>query len=93
MNDTPKHILQKQFEIVMARPLSVRISEIFDLTELSRQIISNRIREKFPDISEIELKIELFKTFYRFDFDKETLEKIAVNMRDWLENQAKNSKT
>jgi hypothetical protein len=84
MNDTPKNILQKQFEIIYARPLQERLNEVFEMTELSRQIIQNRIKEKNPNISEIDLKIELFKTFYRFDFDEQTLNSIAKDMRNFL---------
>ena len=83
MNDTPKHILQKQFEIISSRPLSEKISGLFEMTELSRQIIKNRIKEKNPGISEVDLRIELFKTFYRFDFDKDTLNRIADSMRQY----------
>ena len=42
---------------------------------------------KNPKLSEIDLKIELFKAFYKFDFDKETLNKIAEKMRDFLMNE------
>ncbi len=87
MNDTPEHIRRKQFEIYMAKPLSERIKGVFEMTELSRSIIRNQIKLKNPDISEIDLKIELFKTFYRSDFDKITLDEIADQMRKFLENQ------
>jgi len=30
MNDTPKHILQKQFEIIYAKPLKERIAGLFE---------------------------------------------------------------
>ncbi len=86
MNDTPKYIQQKQFEIIIAKPLKERLNDLFEMTELSRKIIQNRIKSKMPDISEIDLKVELFKTFYRFDYDKGTLNKIADNMKLFLTN-------
>ena len=86
MNDTPKHILQKQYELIAAKPLKERLIGLFEMTELSRKIIQNQIKSKNPDISEIDLKVELFKTFYRFDYDKETLNKIAELMRRYLTN-------
>ena len=89
MNDTPEHIRQKQFEIIMAKPLKERLSGLFEMTELSREIIRNRIKAKNPDISEVDLKIELFKTFYRFDFDKKTLDKVAKQMRQYLVDMSK----
>lgn len=84
MNDTPKYILQKQFEIMYSKPLKDKISGLFELTELSRSIILNQLKQKNPEYSEIDLKIELFKKFYKFDFDNETLDKIADKMRQFL---------
>lgn len=81
MNDTPKYIQQIQFEIIIAKPLKERLNGLFELTELSQKIIINRIKTKMPDISEIDLKVELFKIFYKFDYDKETLNRIAENMK------------
>ncbi|MEN8122372.1 MAG: hypothetical protein ABFS35_18650 [Bacteroidota bacterium] len=73
MNDTPKYMLQKQFEIVNSKSLKEKFLNLFDLTELSIKIISNQIRTKKPDISNIDLKVELFEIFYKDDFDSEEL--------------------
>lgn len=83
MNDTPKYIRQKQFEIITAKPLKERLNGIFEMTELSRKIIRNRIKTKNTDISEVDLNVELFKVFYRFDFEEETLNRIGENMRQF----------
>lgn len=83
MYDTPQHIFKKQFDIINSIPLSKRLQNLFELTELSRKIIENRIREKYPDISDIDLKIELFKCFYKYDFDEEKMEKIIHSMREY----------
>ncbi|MBN1633659.1 MAG: hypothetical protein JW917_05800 [Ignavibacteria bacterium] len=82
MNDTPEHILKKQFELYNSLSSEEKIKHLFDLTILSRKIITNRIKEEFPDISEPELKIELFKRFYRTDFDTETMGKIEYYLRN-----------
>lgn len=87
MNDTPRYVLQKQFEIMNAKPLRDRISSLFEMTELSRSIILNQLHRKNPELNEIELKIELFKAFYRIDFDDETLNKIAGKMKEFLLNE------
>ena len=84
MNDTPRYILQKQFEIIYAKPLKERLDGLFEMTELSRKIIQNQLVTKQPELTEIEIKIELFKAFYRFDFDKQTLNHIAEDMRQFL---------
>lgn len=92
MNDTPKHILQKQFDIIYSKPLRERIEGLFEMTELSRKIILNQIQQKNPELSEVELKIELFKVFYRFDFDNETLNRICEDMREYLMREQNTSK-
>ncbi len=84
MNDTPKFILQKQFEIIYAKPMKDKIAGLFEMTELSRKIILNQLHIKNPELSEVDLKVELFKAFYKFDFDKETLNKIAGKMKEFL---------
>jgi hypothetical protein len=88
MNDTPKYILQKQFDIIYAKPLKEKIAGLFEMTELSRKIILNQLRIKHPEMSEIDLKVELFKAFYKYDFDKEELNKIAEEMKQFLTNEA-----
>lgn len=87
MNDTPKYIMQKQFEIIHSKPLGERIKNIFEMTELSRKIILNQLHLKNPELTEIELKTELFKVFYRFDFDQKKLNQIANNMKQFLINE------
>ena len=84
MNDTPKYIMQKQFEIIFAKPLNERLNSLFEMTELSRNILKNRIKIQEPKLSKIDLQVKLFKMFYRFDFDKETLNLIAENMKNNL---------
>lgn len=84
MNDTPKHITLKQFEIFYAKPLKDKIAGLFELTDLSRSIILNQLRIKNPNLTEIDLKIELFKAFYKFDFCEEELNKIASEMKRFL---------
>ncbi len=82
MNDTPKYIYKKQFEIINAKPLKERLNRLFEMTELSRTIIENRLKLKNPNLSNVELQIELFKIFYHTDFDKNTLKLIAESMRE-----------
>lgn len=84
MNDTPKYILQKQFEIINAKPLKERLEGLFEMTELSRKIIQHQLVLKHPELTEIEIKIKLFKAFYRFDFDEMTIDRIAENMKQCL---------
>jgi len=87
MNDTPEEILRKQFEIVASKSLKEKIQNLFEMTELSRRIIQNRIRSNNPGISDTELQVETFKIFYRFDYDKRTLDQIANSIREYLDKK------
>jgi len=77
MNDTPKHILKKQLEIINKRSDAEKIERWLELTELSRNIILDQLREKHPEMSERDLIAELFKIFYKNDFTPEKLNIIA----------------
>ncbi|MCF6239924.1 MAG: hypothetical protein L3J74_01110 [Bacteroidales bacterium] len=83
MNDTPEHIYKKQFEITFEQPLKERLENIFEMTELARNIIQNRIKSQNPGISDIDLKIKLFKIFYKTDFDKQTFDSIIDDMQKY----------
>ncbi|MCK4849544.1 MAG: hypothetical protein KAT16_10980 [Candidatus Heimdallarchaeota archaeon] len=87
MNDTTRDIRQKQFEIVMAKPLKKRLEGLFEMTDLSRKIIQNRIIAKNPEISEVELKVEMFKVFYQSEFDEHSLQQIADNIKQYWEKK------
>jgi hypothetical protein len=87
MTDTSKEIMQKQFEIVIAIPFKDRLENLFEMTELSREIIRNRIRTERPGIGKTDLEIETFKAFYRHDFDDRTLNQIVKSMALYLEDQ------
>ena len=89
MNDTPKDILQKQFEIIISKPLKERINGLFEMTELSRKIIQNTIITRNPNMSEADVKVELFKTFYRSDFDNNSLNQIAESMKQYWKMKKK----
>jgi len=54
------------------------------ILDLLQRVCKSLDENKIPNISEIDLKVELFKTFYRFDFDKETLTRIAEQMNQFL---------
>ncbi len=87
MNDTSQDILQKQYDIVMAKPLKKRLDSLFEMTDLSRKIIQNRIIANNPNITEVDLKVELFKVFYQFDFDRHLLYQIADSIKQYWENK------
>ena len=71
----------------MAKPLKRRLEALFEMTDLSRKIIQDRIRAKNPNISEVELKVELFKVFYQSDFDEHSLQQIADSIKQYWEKK------
>lgn len=81
MNDTPEHIRKKQFEIYNRKSDAEKMKGLFDLTELSRKIILDQLRKKNPEMSEIDLKVELFRIFYKDDFNPEKLNEISEFLR------------
>lgn len=84
MDDTPDYIKKKQFDIIMSKPFSERLHMAFDMIDFSRTLIKSGIKRENPDISPVELHIELFRAFYKNDFDEQTLNKIISQMRDFL---------
>lgn len=87
MDDTPQHIKQKQYDIIMSKPLKERIYMAFDMIDFSRSLIRSSIKRDIPDISPIDLHLELFRRFYKNDFDDETMEKIISQMKEYLINK------
>ena len=84
MNDTPRSVLKKQFEIIYAKPLREKLEGLFEMTELSRKIIQNQLVSRRPELTEVEVKIEMFKLFYKSDFDETTLYQITEQMKQFL---------
>ena len=71
----------------MAKPLKRRLEALFEMTDLSRKIMQNRIIAKNPKISEVELKVELFKVFYQSEFDEHSLQQIADSIKQYCEKK------
>jgi hypothetical protein len=84
MNDTSESIFQKQLEILESKSMHERWVMAFDLTELSRYLISRAIKRENPGISEVDAKVELFRRFYSDDFHEEELNVISKQMRKFL---------
>ena len=89
MNDTPRVVLKKQFEIINAKPLREKVEGLFEMTELSRKIIQNQLTSRHPEMSETEIKIEMFKIFYKSDFNETILFQITEQMKHFLFDEKK----
>ena len=78
MKDTPDHIYKKQHEIFMSLPLEVRFRQGMAMIDDGRKLVEQSIKNSNPNISEIDLKIEVFKAFYKKDFSDSELVKIIA---------------
>ena len=81
MTDTPLHIYEKQYEIMMAKPMSERILLGFETIDTTRQWIENSIKKDNPAISEIDLAIAVFLRYYRIEFSEIQVESIIKSLR------------
>lgn len=82
MNDTPPEIRKKQLEIIFSKTEEERFRMGLQMIDFVRQAARNRVREKNPGISELELKVEVFRQTYKEDFPPEEMEKIVQFMRN-----------
>ena len=80
MNDTKPEVIQKQREIFFAKSPGERLRICLDMIDFGRTLMESQIRSKNPEITDNELKAEVFKAFYKNDFPSEKLEEIA----NWL---------
>lgn len=58
-----------------------RLSMAIEQCESVRKIIENKIKAENPTISDVELKVKLFESYYSSDFSKERLEDIKESIR------------
>lgn len=76
MNDTTLHMREKQLEIIFKMTNKQRFEEGMKMIDFVRNVVENSIKKQNPTISEIELKIAIFKRYYGNDFDKEEQDRI-----------------
>ena len=83
MNDTPEHIRKIQYDIIMVKTPEERFLMGIKMMEDVRRMVEGSIWEKNPGISEIDLKIAVFKRYYSKDFSAEELNNITESMKFW----------
>ena len=77
MKDTTAEIEKKQREILMAKSPGERLAICLEMTDFAHELVESGIKAKTPNISCFDLKAEVFKRFYKNDFEGEELERIA----------------
>ena len=85
MTDTPDFVYQKQFDIIFSKTPRERFLMGFEMMDSVRQIVENSIRKHNPTISEIDIRVAVFKRYYQNDFSPQELEKIAKAFTAYFE--------
>jgi len=89
MLDTKEKILQKQREIIFSKTSEERFLIGVETIAFGRTIVESSIKRLKPNISEINLKIAVFKRYYENIFSKENLEKIISSMTYYYKHRKK----
>ena len=80
MLDTTNEIIQKQREIIFAKTSDERFLIGAETIAFGRIMVENSIKQAKPKISELELKVAVFKRYYEDSFDKNELDKIISSI-------------
>ena len=76
MKDTKPEILELQRKILEKKSYEEKFLMSIDMYETSKSFVRSAIQNEIPNISEQELRRELFRRFYKNDFSKIEMEKI-----------------
>lgn len=83
MQDTTEEILNIQRQIFNNKTPQERFLIGNDLINLGRTIVESSIKQQNVNISDIDLKIEVFKRYYSNYFDVKELELIIFAMKKY----------
>lgn len=76
MKDTSTEIRKKQYELIFQLSENQRFSEGIKMINMGRTIVENSIKEQNPNITDLEMRIAIFKRYYSLDFSKQEMDKI-----------------
>lgn len=88
MQDTPDEIIKMQREIYGRKSESDRFMIGAELIDFGRIIVESSIKQMHPDISPIDLRIEVFKRYYQNCFNREELESIIQSMIEYFKKNS-----
>ena len=77
MNDTPPDAAARFASLLRERSGSDRVRMVSDMFDTARALVIASVKAQRPDISEVALRVEVFKRFYANDFSPEELAAIV----------------
>ena len=83
MPDTTDDIITKQREILFSKSSGERFMIGDEAIAFGYMIVENSIRQNNPGISELNLKIAVFRRYYGNQFSSEETEKIIQSVRNY----------
>jgi hypothetical protein len=86
MTDTSPETVKVQLEIMLSKSESERFRIGDELNAFGRKVLESSIRRDFTGISEIDLKIEVFRRCYVSFFSQDEIERIIISMKTYLQN-------
>ena len=87
MKDTSPHMEQKFREMLMTRSNEERFMMGISMFDTARHIVISSIKHENPDISEEELRVQIFLRFYGSDFSTVEKKKIIAYLRKHTPNK------
>jgi hypothetical protein len=87
MKDTASEMVFKQLEIFLSKSESERFQISDDLNMFGRKVLESSIRQEQSGITEIDLKIEVFKRCYNDFYSPDEFSRIILSMRNYLQKE------
>ena len=81
MNDTPPDVAAVFTALLMQRSEGERAMMAFEMFDMARALMTAEIRTRHPDITERELRVQIFERTYGTDFDEAESASIARRIR------------
>jgi len=81
MNDTPPDVAAVSTALLMQRSEGERAMMAFEMFDMARALMTAEIRSRHPEITESELRVQIFERTYCSDFDEADLAGITRRIR------------
>lgn len=81
MKDTPPDVEAAVTRLMMQRSPSERAMMAFEMFDMARALMTADIRAHHPDISEVELRVQIFERTYGSDFGDAERARIVERIR------------